>query len=107
MKLNLKQRFDIQKYSGLLYSTVRLRLDIESFWQQLAFTTEEYDKYQISPDIEHGITHNTDGDSYLIDVEEPTDVVKNAMKFYIDDNSEANSENEVYLKAKQTFELVL
>lgn len=104
MKLNIKQRFDLQKYTGLLLSTLSLRLEIEKFWQELAFTEDEYTQYNIRAEG-HGVA--CDDEDYSIEIGEVSPVVLGAMQYYIEDNAEANAENPTYLAAKTTFGLVL
>lgn len=102
--LNIKQRYDLQKYTGLLYSTLKLRLEIEKLWQELSFTDEEYSKYNIRA-VGHDVTSNDE--NYVIEIQQVSPVVIASMRHYISDNEEANSENPTFIAAKNTFQLLM
>lgn len=104
VKLNIKQRYDLQKYTGLLLSTLSLRLEIEKFWQALAFTDEEYAQYNIRAEGHDVVSDNAD---YTIDIDEISPVVLGAMQYYIEDNGEANADNPTFIAARNAFALVL
>ena len=104
VKLNIKQRYDLQKYTGLLLSTLSLRLEIEKFWQELAFTEDEYKQYNIRAEGQDVVS---DDENYTIEIGEVSPVVLGAMQYYIEDNGEANAENPTFIAAKNAFGLVL
>lgn len=106
MKLTIEQRFNLQKYSRVLLSTVALRQAIQQFWNELAFTDEEYNKFNISVDVQTGEVTSNDP-SYVIEVSEVSPVVINAMKHYIADNSESKEGDQMFKQITETFDLVI
>lgn len=81
-KLSLQDRYYISMYSRRLQSTLKLRFAIDAFLQQIEFTREETEKYEIGVDPTT-FEFRCNDSNYVVDYNEfPIDVV-NAIKHYI------------------------
>lgn len=82
IKLTLKERYDLRRYSGALICTLSLRYAIDAFQQQLDFTSEEMEQYDIKIDpVTYDFTTN-DSD-YTVEYSEFPVAVIDSMKSYI------------------------
>lgn len=106
ISLNFKQRFDLQKYTGLLYSTVQLRMSIQPFWDELMLSIDEQQNHNVKSD-EFGDSIVYDDNAPLKAINEPDDVVKNAMKHYISEGKAVGKTDNIFNRAVETFNTVL
>jgi hypothetical protein len=81
-KLTLQDRYYISMYSRRLQSTLKLRFAIDAFLQQIEFTHEETEKYEIGVDS-NSYEFKCNNDSYTVKYDDfPSEVIE-AIKNYI------------------------
>ncbi len=104
IKLSIKERYDLMKYVHKLPCTLKLRMAIDAFFQQIELTEEENQKYDIKIDPST-YQISTNDDSYVREYESFPEEVVSSLKSYVDayDGKEEYRNNKMLQDALLTF----
>ena len=108
IKLSIKDRYDLMKYVHKLPCTLRLRMAIDTFFQQIELTEEENTKYGININpVTYEISSNDD--SYVKEYESFPEEVVNSLKEYVNayDGKEEYKNNKLLQDALVIFKKVI
>ena len=106
-KLTLNDRYHISMYSRRLQCTLKLRFAIDAFLQQLDFTKDEIEKYEISVDSTTYEFKYNDA-SYAVEYESfPVEIVEAINNYISLYDHEQNKENALLTNTLEYFRKVL
>lgn len=106
-KLTLEDRYYISMYSRKLECTLKLRFAIDNFLDQIAITSDEMDKYDITINKET-MQFESNDESYSVEYEEfPQEVLESMGNYISMYDHEKNKENLLLKRTMEYFRKVL
>lgn len=100
INLSFSEVYEFKKFTGLLYSTVPLLMELNQVWDELEFTKEESDIIQLD---ENGKLIDIPGKTKVCHVN-PEGALVNALKYFIES---VESDEGISGYAKATFKSFL